>query len=349
MYNWNLVPRPLQTYLDLVYGRWLMDLLKEARTLLDLPPAVGGRLDAALNPMPSSMGLDTLILALTPRVRLVDVTVPSTVPNNGSSPLPWILGGQEDEPVRHGLSRCCLPLLTEVRLTRDRYRPENFDLVELEPLLLHPTLKILRVCKFECRARHVSELKWPDRVSKLETLELRECFLDSTGMRSILARCSNIRRLAIHLGGEPSQLELWQDHLISRRSRQPTEYRILETLDLTLFSQMLRELAKDLIELGLNTARYRDTNEIPGEIEFLHELGSLRCLKLTPRDLGNPVSLSGKLPPSLESLVLYYHALPGYDRQPTEDLAKVIAADGHPNLRVAVSEGEAPIRHLRHD
>lgn len=154
-----------------------------------------------------------------------------------------------------------------------------------------------------------------------------------------------MRRLAIHLGGEPSQLELWAEHLRTRHLRYPSEYRILETLDLTLFSQMLMELAKDLIELDLNTARYRDTNEIPGEIESLHDLDSLRCLKLTPRDLGNPVSLRGKLPPSLESLVLYYHALSGFDRQPTEDRAKVVTADGHLNL---LSEGAAPKQSFRH-
>jgi hypothetical protein len=167
LYNWNLIARPLQTYMDAGYGRSFAGLLKETRTLLELPPAVGGRLDAALSPMPSGTGLNTLVLTLIPRVRLVDATVPSTVPNNRSSPLPWISGSQEDEPARHRLSRCCLPHLTEVRLTRDRYRPENFDMVELGPLLLHSTLKILRACKLECKGRHVSELKWPDRVSKL--------------------------------------------------------------------------------------------------------------------------------------------------------------------------------------
>lgn len=70
--------------MDAGYGRSLVGLLKEARTPLGLPPAVGGRLDAAFSPMPSATGLDTLILALKPRFRLVDVTVPSTIPNNKS-------------------------------------------------------------------------------------------------------------------------------------------------------------------------------------------------------------------------------------------------------------------------
>jgi hypothetical protein len=108
------------------------------------------------------------------------------------------------------------------------------------------------------------------------------------------------------------------------------------TFDLTVFGQMLRELAKDLIQLDLNTARYRDYSKIQGEIESLRELGSLRCLKLIPRDLGSPASLSGRLPRLLESLVLYCHALSGYDRQHGEDLAKLITADGHLNLRVTV-------------
>jgi hypothetical protein len=108
------------------------------------------------------------------------------------------------------------------------------------------------------------------------------------------------------------------------------------TFDLTVFGQMLRELAKDLIQLDLNTARYRDYSKIQGEIESLRELGSLRCLKLIPRDLGSPASLSGRLPRLLESLVLYCHALSGYCRQHSEDLAKLITADGHLNLRVTV-------------
>ncbi|KAJ4198947.1 hypothetical protein NW767_008534 [Fusarium falciforme] len=153
-------------------------------------------------------------------------------------------------------------------------------MVELEPLLLHSTLKILRVCKFECKGRHVSELKWSDRVSKLEALELRRCFLDMTEMRSILTRCSNIRWLAIHLGPEPA-LPLLEMGLSYQPRDQARDYMISETtFDLTLFGQMLRELAKDLIELDLNTARYLDYNQVHGEIESLRGLGSLRCLKL---------------------------------------------------------------------
>lgn len=306
-------------YMDTDYGRWFAGLLKEARTLLGLPPAVNDRLDAALSPMPSGTGLDTLILALTPRVRLVDATVPPTVLKYVPSPLPWILGGQEDEPVRHGLSKCCLPHLTEVRLKRSPYHRENFDMVELEPLLLHPTLKILRVSKFECKERHVSKLKWPDRVSKLETLELRRCILDMTGMKNILTRCSNVRQLAIHFDPEPALDQA-------------------TTFNLTVFGQMLRELARDLIELDLNTVKYREHGLIQGEIESLRELDSLRCLKLTPRDLGSPAPLNGKLPRFLESLVLYCDALSGYGREQSEDLAKLITTDGDLNLRVTVEE-----------
>lgn len=338
MYNWERRTKPPHTMSD-EDARSLVDLFKAARTTLDLPAAVHGRLDAELNPKPSAVGLETFILALTPRVRLVNIAIPSGVRNDGSSPLPWLLGGQEEEPLRHGLSRCCLPHLTEVRLKKAPFHLGNFDMVELEPLFLHPTLKTLRIRSFECKRRHISGLKWPNHVSKLETLELRHCLLDMVGTQSILARCSNVGRLVIELGsGHPRPLDwLTPGYQPSAWTRDDMIF------DLTVFGQLLRGLSQDLIELDLDTRSYRDAIQIQGEVGSLRQLGSLRRLELMPRDLSEPASLSENLPGSLETLVLrpydwvmHNRLYPGNRRDSDEDLSKFISASEHLNLRVVV-------------
>ncbi|KAM0426496.1 hypothetical protein ACHAPT_008187 [Fusarium lateritium] len=328
--------------IDYLFDTSFPDVLEAARASLDLPPAFARRLDEMLTLERFCSGLDTLVLAFTPQVQLVDVTIPWTALDLEISPLSWMLSGslavegdgadgdQRGDNGSQVFSNYGLPHLRDVQL-----RAENpgklLPFWQIEPMLLHPTLKTLRTDFVGWDRHDVSKFKWPNHISNLEHLELMDCSIDSEGLRSVLTRCTNLRQLSIQLDRVEGSAD---DPLPSGLS-----------IDLDEFGNILREHGRGLVSLDLDTQGYRRHGFINGSLGPLRELSSLRHLRVVPQDLFHTASCSRSLPLSLETLFLNEYDLsdPLYDSgkfEDNKDLARLVMADGHPNLREIRAVGD---------
>lgn len=325
-----------------------VSILQALLPSLDLPTAMQRQMEIELEKSRDPrnpdiyLRIDLFILALMPRVRLVDFTYCN------SQALIWMMSGRADvryqlilnpdDEGRHkkkgevmeeprsdkaemkgpqDLSRSSfanygLPHLEELRLRAADYRYGSKPIHHIEAALLHANLKTLRLFGSNWLRRSLDLLKWPKEPCGVQFLELRESLVEASSLRLILTRFTSLRTLIIHLGD---------------RDRQ--HYHEQWVLNLNEFGSILRELGQDLVELSLQTNNFMDFRDGTGEYEAylgsLVELRSLRHLSVVMKHLVDDILqredreeipvLADILPPSLETLYLHYDGLPWDNRE----------------------------------
>ncbi|KAJ4251402.1 hypothetical protein NW762_011384 [Fusarium torreyae] len=231
------------------------------------------------------------------------------------------------------------PHLTEVRV-RGGGMESIASVLTIEPILLHPTLKILRTLGILWNGEESEKLKWPDRVSNLQYLDLKESITDAAGLRSVLTRCPSLNGVSIEMAG-------WK----REHGRDENSWKV----NLDDFHHILKELGRGLEKFDIHTMEYNDSpihsTDLKGRLGSLQGLSALKHLKCAKMDLlgdprkpvneVNPLALrfSEALPLSLETLHLYYEvkyrslARPPSKQSINEELHSFIVEDKLPNLR----------------
>ena len=182
---------------------------------------------------------------------------------------------------------------------------------------------------------------------QLEDLELKDCFIDSTGLRSILTRCNKLRRLAIEL-----------THVRRIRSETYPQYEHWE-IDFDEFGIVLKELGSSLAEFDFDSFGYELGNGQDGRLGSLEQLSSLRHLRVFKNDLlGDQMNrereetptltLCETLPRCLETLHIYFpchspiRGAGARDHEETyQELYNLITQNEFPSLRQITVERHA--------
>ncbi|KAM0541478.1 hypothetical protein ACHAPJ_013213 [Fusarium lateritium] len=191
------------------------------------------------------------------------------------------------------------PKYTFTNLTEVRIKGSCCDgatpVFEIEPILLHPTLKRLRTLGIRWNWEENRRLRWPDRRSKLQYLDLKESIIDAAGLRNVLTRCPNLKGLLIEMAGSRREEDLSEDSWI---------------VDLDDFGNILRELGRGLEELDIHTLAYKSNRCPDGIIGSLQTLSSLKHLKIDEEDFLRArvmtPALNEALPPSLQTLYMHW-------------------------------------------
>lgn len=269
------------------------------------------------------------LLVLMPRIRLVDLKF-----DDVEAPV-WMLGGRADahrqvwgpwssletldeaiedsrsDVVRvagsQDLSRACfakfgLPNLEELRIRMDYDEHGiNFNFFEeFKAVLLHPNLKTFRLQRVDWRIDWVGDpmytMNWPDEPCGIQSLELRECMINESGLRHILTRFTDLRSLMIHVRESPRQFDpaSWVVHLHE-------------------FGATLSDLGQNLVDLSLDIAAYFEHGRVVGRLGSLREMRSLKHLSLVLDDLIDDLgdqpdgilSIADFLPLSIETVLLH--------------------------------------------
>ncbi|KAM0549178.1 hypothetical protein ACHAPJ_009487 [Fusarium lateritium] len=199
-----------------------------------------------------------------------------------------------------------LPFLTEVRFRTDT-SDETTGVWEIEPILLHPTLKNLKTVGIDWSTGGIERFKWPSRTSSLQQLQLRECIIDSDGLESVFIRCPMLQSLSMHMS-------------FDRKESDETDYHGgAQIINLDKFGCILRDQGHNLHKLDIDTSLFGRYHILEGHLGSLQELSMLRHLRVSLEDLLDkkampadawelmPVMyLGNSLPHSLEKLYLHY-------------------------------------------
>ncbi|KAF4456027.1 hypothetical protein F53441_1748 [Fusarium austroafricanum] len=339
-------------------------LFLPALRYLDLPPPLTGRLRHALD----RSGFAALGVAYMPHVQFVDSTI-----HDDYSPLPWMLSGilgvqeefpfpsyqpsstrasegfcndegytEDQEPQNSRIvypkafANYGFPNLTEVRIRTGSSDDGCTPAWVIEPLLLHPTLKILRTLGINWYGEELRKLKWPTHVNNnLECLDLTEAIIDAEGLKTVLIRCQGLRGLSIELPG-------------SRRESWAGDFEDWE-IDYDKFRNILLQHGQKLDEFDLHTAEHdADHSAGDGSLGSLRELTFLRHLKVQKETLLGPpwgdgppaLSFSEALPSSIETLHLYWREscwisswADSGRHEYNEEIQEFLIEDKMPNLR----------------
>ncbi|KAF4460542.1 hypothetical protein FALBO_12675 [Fusarium albosuccineum] len=341
------------------------DILNSAWSSFDSPTAFKKCLEDELR-HGDEVGLATFILALMPNVRLVDLTS-----NLASQSLLWLLSGRQEmthEMTRvrkikkktslvdssddndmdiakldHYLAQARgvasyvygnygLRHLEEVRIRYADASDFSISIADLEPALIHPRLKTLRLYGFNWLKGEIKMMKFPDEPWNLEYLEVKESLFDHNSLKSILTHCKSLKGLSMEMASCQRDFAYEEG---------------LWNLDLARFGDVLRELSQDLETLDLDILGGTANSECKRRLGSLAQLKSLRHLGIHVGDLvpwqggvGPDTILAGVLPESLQSVHLYWDANLFYDivakrYRDRADLALVQFLTGNqfPNMR----------------
>lgn len=334
---------------------------------LVLPPAVRRHIKDELESFDhsfhhfTSIGIAPFIIALTPRVRLVDLTYLS------SEALLWQISGRADlaeqsvrkpgvpqedeaggEPRERAIlhagapySNFGLPNLQEVRLRTGDYDCGTTPIDFIEPALLHPGLRTLRLLGTKWLRKNLELLRWPGAPRGVRHLELREAIVDASSFRHILARFTGLRTLLVYLVKAS-----WRLHATFPGDEPVWDVRLEE------IGSALRASGSGLEALDLHTNDYLDHPEGPARfgaaLGSLREMRSLRRLSVVYDNLvgggsteapeqAAPAILAELLPPSLETLHLHWD-----ERYPDEESYRQQCAPVNSAVRVLLEHGGMP-------
>ncbi|KAJ3548448.1 hypothetical protein NM208_g995 [Fusarium decemcellulare] len=347
---------------DKAYYKY-QDILNSAWRSFDSPPAFKKCLEEELG-RGDEVGLATFLLALMPNVRLVDLTSYATTRS-----LLWLLSGRQemtramflrrtrkktgrvhgsddndtdiakhddDQGLSQGVANYVygnygLTHLEEVRIRLADLSAFPISIDDLEPALLHPRLKKLRLYGDMWLKNNIQKLKLPDEPWNLEYLEVKESLFTHSSLKSILTHCKSLKSLSMEMASfqKDSQDDEGPWHL-----------------DLVRFGDVLRELGQDLETLDLDILGGTNS-ECKRRLGSLAQLKSLRHLGihvgiLVPWQdgVGPDTILAGVLPESLQSVHLRWDANLYYDNvakryRDRVDLALVQFLTGNqfPNMR----------------
>ncbi|KAF5013006.1 hypothetical protein FDECE_953 [Fusarium decemcellulare] len=228
-----------------------------------------------------------------------------------------------------------LPNLKEVRIRTPSVDGATHAYM-MEPLLLHPSLRTLRTLGMDWCYDEVEVLKWPNSVSNLMYLDLKECLIDATGFQTILTRCPCLIGLSIQMADTRRE-----------EDRDPESWEV----DLAEFSRILRHDGRRLESFELHTLEYDDYHATDGTLGSLRELELLKHLKVMRKDLvGGGEVIFGEvdpdairwedaLPPWIETLYVHwddaYYSKSWFEtlrRGLAKEMCDLIAGGQFPNL-----------------
>ncbi|KAI8681813.1 hypothetical protein NCS55_00434600 [Fusarium keratoplasticum] len=293
--------------------------------------------------------LTSFILALTPYVRLVDITYSCP-----SKALFWLLGGSlgkrkelayadcseffgnEDEQTPYGnvaeTYANHLPNLQELRLRGVGYNSAiepSPPITDFRRVLIHPNLRILRAQGFHWLGFEKETRLWASFPLRLQCLDISEAIIDAPTIRHILAICKDLRSLYITLGNV-------------RKSG----FDINWEFDLTSIGHSLREFGRNLVEFGLHTDGFEEHRHCYGRIGSLESMPRLKHLCITKENLvgvhglEETKLLNEALPFTLETLCLYsefYHPpdadYPDVFQEVNDEVCGVLVGGDYPDLR----------------
>ncbi|KAI8654117.1 F-box domain-containing protein [Fusarium sp. Ph1] len=209
-------------------------------------------------------GVASFLLALMPRVRLVELYFYKEI----SMSLPYLLGGRLSQNAcePHTVANH-LHSLQELRITVALEQTcEYIDY--FESILLHPTLRTLKLSGIEWTEERTMDMEWPDYPCNLRELNLDRCIVDASAMREVLSRCTKLEILTIAAGSYDA-------------AGQP-HYRKWK-VDFYEFGDALRELGQNLVKFELDTYLLITKNNFIGK-----------------EDDPNTIALAEALPMSIE-------------------------------------------------
>ncbi|PNP82285.1 hypothetical protein FNYG_04474 [Fusarium nygamai] len=136
--------------------------------------------------------------------------------------------------------------LTEIRIRAVENPGAIEDAWTIEPLLLNPTLKILRTFGTAWYGEELDNLIWPEHKNySLEYFDLMESYIDAEGLKTILTCCLKLNGISIRLPDEERQLTVNYEMGYGEE-----EECILNFDD---FGDVLRKHGQDLEKFDLNT------------------------------------------------------------------------------------------------
>ncbi|KAL6355105.1 hypothetical protein LRP88_11522 [Fusarium phalaenopsidis] len=225
-----------------------------------------------------------------------------------------------------------LPDLKEARIRTEDPTEGNTPIHVLEPVLLHPTLTTLRLYGVSLLQHSIRNFKFPNEPCNLEYLDLEECLFDHSSLEIILTRCKKLKRLSMESAGQ-RRYSFWDDGSWD--------------LDLPEFGNVLKKLGQNLEFFNLNCDHSDEPHVALGYIgTTLRDLNGLSHLKIRLSDLVETerkqiAPLAGALPPTIETLHLYWdsiaHKYSNYkgfcDKTRRAVFTLLMAVDQVPNLR----------------
>ncbi|KAJ4213306.1 hypothetical protein NW759_011148 [Fusarium solani] len=232
-------------------------------------------------------GIASFLLALMPRVRLVELYFYK----ESSLTLPYLLGGwfsqSTGEP--HTVANH-LHNLQELRITAAQGQTCVY-IDYFEPILLHPNLRTLKLSGFDWTEDRIMDMEWQDYPCNLRQLNLDECIVDASTMRDVLSRCTKLEIFTITAGNyDIANYSLYGDWKGG----------------LYEFGDVLRELGQNLVRFELDTFAYRDNRAATGKIGPLQSLKALTDLSIArnnfigEEDDPSAIPLAEALPTSIE-------------------------------------------------
>lgn len=294
--------------------------------------------------------LPTFILALTPFVRLVDITY--TCP---SQAMFWMLGGSlgkrrelaytdSSELYHNGDGQTPpygnvaesyanhLPNLQELRLRGAGYNSAiepSPPIADFRRVLLHPNLRTMRVQGFHWLSFEKETRLWASLPIRIQRLDLSEVIIDAPTIKHVLTICKDLRSLYITLGNiRKSGFDLnWE-------------------FNLTDIGDSLRKLGRNLFEFGLHTDGFEEHRACTGRIGSLERMPGLKHLCVTKENLvgvhgyEGTLGLNEALPFTLETLCLYseYYLPPEADypdvfQEVNDEVCGILVGWDYPELR----------------
>ncbi|KAJ4324658.1 hypothetical protein N0V84_003782 [Fusarium piperis] len=229
--------------------------------------------------------------------------------------------------------------LEEVRIRTGDCTDSNTPIDDLEPVLLHPSLKTLRLLGVNWLAGPINKLKFPNKPCNLEYLELKECLFDHLSVENILTRCKKLKWLSMETA----------DARRHDLSIDDTEWDI----DLSKIGNAPRRLGHNLESFNLHTIEFDNWGSSEGRLGSLRNLKALQHLKVVlnnftgrvrypwETDQEQEIPLAEALPPMIETLHLHwddeYYSHREYkgfcDNINGAVFKLLMAVDGFPNLR----------------
>ncbi|OAG10882.1 uncharacterized protein CC84DRAFT_1214169 [Paraphaeosphaeria sporulosa] len=204
------------------------------------------------------------------------------------------------------LSDNALPHLKELRIRHRDSESGSISIADIEAVLLHPGLERLYLLGFDWTSFSLRKTRWPLHPNPaIRILDLRECFIDATGLRDVLTRFRNLHTLHILFGDSR------RDDPSFDTDREQFDLEV----DLSAMGAVLREHGQSLVSFELHTTGYSSYSSTDGQVDSLKEMTSLRHLKIAECDFtghrnrwenDGVLALEDALPAGLETLYLHY-------------------------------------------
>ncbi|UPK95793.1 hypothetical protein LCI18_006728 [Fusarium solani-melongenae] len=272
----------------------LMDLLRNRIELLNISSEFIDLLKRDIIFGQQGSGVASFLLALMPRVRLVELWFYDEIP----LALPYLLGGRlsqntgEPHTVANHLHN-----LQELRIVAAHRQTCAYNDC-FGSIFLHPNLRTLKLSRFDWSEETITDMEWPDYPCNLRQLNLNRCIVDASTIRNVLSCCTKLQNFII----TADSYDTYSD----------PRYRDWK-VDLNEFGDVLRELGQNLVKFEFGTPAYERVRLATGKVGSLQSLKALTHLSIArndfigaeddfvrPKDDLSAIPLAEALPTSIE-------------------------------------------------